>query len=120
MSATIGLNELPPEVLRSVCERLLREPPGDNGQAWPNRKKTYVSLSAVLALTRTSRVLHEHAIDVLWDSVPGYGCLVFTLPSDAWSTEDKPHRHPHWGESKTERHLVRPSFCISSTSLTIL
>ncbi|KAI1790175.1 hypothetical protein LXA43DRAFT_1017743 [Ganoderma leucocontextum] len=109
MSAAVGLNTIPPEVLRNICARLLREPPENNGQKWPNRKERYVGLSAVLALTRTSRTFHEHAINALWDTLPGYGCLVFTLPPDAWTIEEKPHRN-RWSDGKTELHLsiVRP------------
>ena len=106
MPAPIGLDALPPEVLRDICQRLFQDPPEDNGLEWPNSKKTYVGLRAVLALTRTSRVVHEHALNVLWDTLPGYGCLVFTLPSDAWTMEKKP-RHHYWSSTEREHHLVR-------------
>ncbi|PIL22650.1 hypothetical protein GSI_15342 [Ganoderma sinense ZZ0214-1] len=109
MSAVAGLNELPPEVLRIICDLLFRDPPEQIGQGWPY-KQSYVGLTAILALTRTSRILHEHALNVLWDTLPGYGCLVFTLPSDAWTIEDKSPRPHQWSKIKTEQHLsiVRP------------
>ncbi len=47
----------------------------------------YVGLQTVLSLARTSHILHEYAADALWDTIPAFGILVYTLPHDIWSCE---------------------------------
>ncbi|PIL22647.1 hypothetical protein GSI_15339 [Ganoderma sinense ZZ0214-1] len=44
----------------------------------------FIGLRTVLSLTRTSRALHEHAADALWDTIPGFGILVYSLPREFW------------------------------------
>lgn len=79
------LQDLPPEALRGICDILMgTETPGAfiQGRS-PNDQ--FAGLHTVLSLTRTSRVLHEHAADAIWDTIPGFGLLVYTLPLELWT-----------------------------------
>ena len=75
--------QLPLEALRKVCDMLMamREPQGDS------HEPAYVGLRTVVSLARTSRVLHEPAVDAIWDTIPAFGLLAYTLPQDVWTGE---------------------------------
>ncbi|KAM5534995.1 hypothetical protein V8D89_011368 [Ganoderma adspersum] len=52
------------------------------GTKTPNDQ--FAGLHTILSLTRTSHVLHEHAADALWHTIPGFGLLVYTFPQEIW------------------------------------
>ncbi|KAI1790172.1 hypothetical protein LXA43DRAFT_1095697 [Ganoderma leucocontextum] len=84
----VTLQGLPPEALRRLCDTLIGTPaPSTFTQVRSPTEPDdhYVGLHTVLSLARTSRVLHEHAADALWDTIPAFGILVYTLPRDIWS-----------------------------------
>lgn len=104
---------LPAEVLRRVCDLLLLQSHKDAedltldldvGNTGPRYRSKYAGLTGVLSLARTSRKLHEYAVDAIWNTLPGYGFLVYTLPQDAWLADVKPSR---WTWQSTETNLVR-------------
>ena len=101
------LTLLPDEVLRTICSYLMQVPKyqrprsadedsddedadvtEETGTAWARFQRTqYLGVRAVVALSKTSRTLSQHALDALWRSLPGYGPLVFTLPESAYKVE---------------------------------
>ena len=89
-----SLPGLPSEVLARVCNLLMQSSSG---------------VRSVARLARTSRSLHEHAVNALWHTLYGYGLLVFTLPQDAWHEERKECRDIT-GWVYYEYHVVRLCF----------
>ncbi|KAI0647948.1 hypothetical protein C8Q79DRAFT_540724 [Trametes meyenii] len=72
---------LPASALRGICESLMQP---DDGVSLGER---FTGQKTLLILARTSRAFHEHALDALWSTLPGYGFIVYTLPADAWKVE---------------------------------
>ncbi|KAI9058490.1 hypothetical protein FKP32DRAFT_1742248, partial [Trametes sanguinea] len=71
---------LPPEVLRNICKQLYPTTSQDDGKGG----------NTLLILARTSRAFHEHALNAIWETIPDYGPLVYTLPGDAWAVGESP------------------------------
>ncbi|OJT09910.1 hypothetical protein TRAPUB_13653 [Trametes pubescens] len=105
-----ALQRLPPEALTMICSLLL---PPDRAEDYGY---TYTGLAALLALAATSRLFHEHALNVIWNTLPGYSMLVYTLPRDAW-TAKVTRLDRTWSGPITELSIVRP---LEETDLTRL
>ncbi|KAI1786374.1 hypothetical protein LXA43DRAFT_1110108 [Ganoderma leucocontextum] len=83
-----SVQALPAEGLRKICEMLIAtKTPTTVNRDDGESDDDYVGLHAVLSLARTSRVLHEYAANALWETIPSFGILVYTLPQDIWSSE---------------------------------
>ena len=78
---------LPTEALRRICDMLIAATKAPAGVNRDQSDYEYAGLQGVLSLTRTCRLLHEHAADALWESIPSFGVLVYTLPRDIWTCE---------------------------------
>lgn len=76
-----ALQKLPQEALTIICDFLL---PPDRAEDYGY---TYTGLATLLALASTSRLFHEHALNTVWNTLPGYSLLVYTLPRDAWTAK---------------------------------
>ncbi|KAI0769992.1 hypothetical protein C8Q74DRAFT_1202082 [Fomes fomentarius] len=109
----LSLECLPAEVLRGVCDLLIQShkdaEDADNlglnvGATGP---RYYAGLTGVISLARTSRKLHEYAVDAIWNTLPGYGFLVYTLPQDAWFADVKPSQWT-WESPETHLSVLRP------------
>ncbi|PIL28765.1 hypothetical protein GSI_08809 [Ganoderma sinense ZZ0214-1] len=109
---------LPPEALHRICEILIAtKTPAVNRRSYGQPNCYYVGLQTVLSLARTSRALHEHAADTLWNTIPSFGVLVYTLPRDIWSyetlglgDEEDPEAGPLDIELNLKRPLVKADF----------
>lgn len=93
-----ALQRLPQEALAIICDFLL---PPDRGEDYGY---TYTGLTTLLALASTSRLFHEHALNTVWNTLPCYSLLIYTLPRDAWTTKVTQPDHT-WSSPITE--LVR-------------
>lgn len=99
MTTNAVLDSLPAEVLRAICEELMRY------DAWADGLR-FAGLQTLLVLARTSRLFHEQALNRIWRSIPNYGFLLFTLPSDAWIVEERAASR----ERREALHFVRRDY----------
>ncbi|KAI0754859.1 hypothetical protein C8Q80DRAFT_1141472 [Daedaleopsis nitida] len=111
-AGSLTLESLPAEMLQRVCDQLMRlyrgyydEDDDSDSDSEDPPKSRYEGLDGIISLTRTSRRLHEHAINALWHTLPGYGFLVFLLPQDAWVQQVVPAR---WSGTERKLFIVRP------------
>lgn len=81
-----ALHRLPRDALEMICDFLLQRK-----LVSAHKEKGFASL---LALATTSRFFHEHALNAIWNTLPGYSMLLYTLPRDAWTAEVKPLKQP--------------------------
>ena len=103
-SRTLSLHCLPDEVLHGICVELLSHAYSDE-VFYKFPESRYKGVHALSSLARTSQRLHEHAVNVLWNTLPGYAILVYALPQDAWMEEITPRRN---SEYRMVRRLVSP------------
>ncbi|OJT09908.1 hypothetical protein TRAPUB_13651 [Trametes pubescens] len=94
-----ALYRLPREALQMICDSLLQPEP-----VLAHKSKGFATL---LAVAITSRFFHEHALNAIWNTLPGYSMLLYTLPRDAWIAEVKPLGQQDL-TSITELSMIRP------------
>ncbi|OSC97207.1 hypothetical protein PYCCODRAFT_1472010 [Trametes coccinea BRFM310] len=92
----INLDCLPQEVPQRICKMLN-----------PTTSDDDLGGNSLLVLARTSRAFHEHALNAIWETIPNYSVLVYTLPRDAWSEEARPPELEGKGAS-TQVSITRP------------
>lgn len=90
-----ALHSLPRETLAIICDILLQPV-----TLTSNHGYTYDSQADLVALSTTSRLLHEHAINAIWNTLPDFSMLIYTLPGDSWTAEVTPRDH-EWSHPVT-------------------
>ncbi|KAH9856790.1 hypothetical protein C2E23DRAFT_749878 [Lenzites betulinus] len=94
----LDLRRLPPETLGIICDTLFTDDQPSGFRP---------GLDALLFLARTSRAFHDHALNTIWEYLPGYAPLVYTLPKDAWTAEVI-EAEDTWPARKTHLSVTRP------------
>ena len=69
---------LPIEILREICKRLIL----DTREDWSRAKDKDAGVHTLLPLARICRILHNAAPDALWHTLQSVAPLVWTLPRD--------------------------------------
>ena len=99
---------LPIEILREICKRLIL----DTREDWSRAKDKDAGVHTLLPLARTCRTLHDAALDALWHAPPSVAPLVWTLPRALWQAIPEPG--PSY--ERPQMHLV----CPRTTILTVM
>ena len=109
------LASLPSNVLDVICHILAR-PSASIFRFRPrDERRTLASLA------RTSRALHEPAVNAIWDTIPGISAILHILPDDLWIETSVPIQDPlDIGYTIFEMTFVRSSLHLPNLRLTHL